>query len=273
MAFVGDVSFERFVLFFLLIVCTIILGNGIGAYLKKHFKLKEQRSWFFLALPKVIMYGIYFFGFYYGVDKIIAFDIQAFAAAFGIIGVVVAFSSQHIMQNVVAGIMIFADRSIKEGDYVEFGGSLCKVVDVSIRKTKLRSKDGRVIAVPNSQFITGTITNYSKGEFYRIDISIAIDPGADIEKAKSVLYGIAVEHKDIVPKTQPRKKSILQVMLEVPPDMKKFEPKIFVKEITKLKTVIELWCWINEFRSKERIVSEVLEQAKKKLSEADIQLG
>jgi small-conductance mechanosensitive channel len=270
---IGDISFERFLVFLLVIVVTLLLGNFIGASMKRFFKMKGKKGWFFAALPKILSYALYAAGFYIGIYKIIHFDVQAFAAAFGIIGIMIAFSSQHTLQNIIAGLLILIDRSIKEGDYIEYNGILCKVVDISLRKTFLRSRDGKYIGVPNSNFMTTAITNYSRSEFFRIEIPVSISPDADVERAMGILYGIAIEYKDIIPKSQPRKKSVLQLILELPPDMKKYEPKVFVTEIRKDRTMIGLLCWITDIKIQKRVTSDVLFEAKRKLKEACIELG
>ncbi|MFH1182107.1 MAG: mechanosensitive ion channel domain-containing protein [Candidatus Woesearchaeota archaeon] len=270
---IGDVSFGRFLIFLAVIILTLVVGNTVGAYIKRWIDLKEKKGWFYAVLPKLFSYSIYLSGFYCAVYKIIHFDLQAFAAAFGIIGLLIAFSSQHTLQNIIAGLLMFVDRSIKEGDYIEFNGTICKVVDISLRKTYLRARDGRFMGVPNSSFMTTAIVNYSRSEFFRIEIMVSVSPDADVERAMGMLYGIAVEHKDVVPKSQPRKKSVLQMLLELPPDMKKYEPKVFLTNITKDKSVLVLYCWITDIRSEKRIASEVLQEAKKQFKQAEIALG
>src|SRR3989338_1855290 len=184
MALIGDVSLERFVLFIAIVAVTIALGTILAAYLRKYFLLKGKKTWLYVALPKIVLYAIYALGFYYATYRVIRFDFTAFAAAFGIIGLVIAFSSQQTLQNIISGIILFFDRPIQEGEYIEFNNTLCKVEDISLRKTKLREVDGRLIIAPNSQFVTGTVVNYSKSHFYRITFAIPVSQESDIEKAK-----------------------------------------------------------------------------------------
>jgi small-conductance mechanosensitive channel len=273
-SFIGEVDFARFMIFIAVIGTTLFAGNFLSAFIRKYFKLKEKKSWFHVLLPKLVLYAIYAIGFYYGTYKVIGFDITAFAAAFGIIGLLIAFSSQQTLQNIVSGIILFFDRPIQEGEYIEFNNILCKVEDVSLRKTTLRSIDGRLITAPNAQFVTGTVVNYSKSNFYRIIVQLSINSGADIEKARSVLYQIAIDHPEIVPRTQPKKKkSVIEIMLQIPQNIQKFEPKIWIKEMNADKVVLEMWCWIANIRTRERIITEIYLEAKKKFAEAEIGLG
>ena len=273
MAFTGEVSLERFVLFLAVILATIITGSIISAAVRKYLKLKNKKTWFFVLLPKVILYTIYALGFYYATYRIIQFDIKAFAAAFGIIGLVIAFSSQQTLQNIISGLIIFLDRPIQEGDYVEFTNVLCKVVDISLRKTKLRAVDGRLIIAPNSQFVTGNVISYSKNPFFRLSLNIPINPESELEKAKALLYQIAVEHPDVIPKRPLKRKSLIETMLHIPTNIQKFEPKVWVKDINKERMLLELWCWITEVRVRERITSELLQEMKRKFAEAGIKFG
>ena len=273
MAFTGEVSLERFVLFLAVILATIITGSIISAAVRKYLKLKNKKTWFFVLLPKVILYTIYALGFYYATYRIIQFDIKAFAAAFGIIGLVIAFSSQQTLQNIISGLIIFLDRPIQEGDYVEFTNVLCKVVDISLRKTKLRAVDGRLIIAPNSQFVTGNVISYSKSPFFRLTLTIPVDAGSDLDKSKALIYQTAIEHPDVIPKTQLKRKSLIETMLHVPPNIKKFEPRMWLKSMDKDKIVLEAWCWITDIRAKERITSELLHGIKRKFAEEGIKLG
>ncbi len=273
MALIGEVSPDKFVLFLAVIILSLTAGSILSAYLRRHFNLRNKKSWFYVLLPKVLMYSIYFAGFYYATYKIIKFDVRAFAAAFGIIGLLVAFSSQHTLQNIIAGVILLFDRSVQERDYIEFNGMLCKVDEVSLRKTRLRTMDGRVIIVPNAQFVTASLTTYSKSSFYRLSIEVPIHPEADIEKAKSVLYQTAVENPDVVPKTQIKRKSLIQTMLDLPTNIQKFEPKVIVTGISKEKTSLELHCWITGIRARARITSELLIEIKKRFTQEGIRLG
>jgi small-conductance mechanosensitive channel len=273
MAFLEELSVDRFVLFLLVILGTVVLANALAAIIRKILRRYEKKSWVYGLFPKLAMYSVYAGGFYYGVYRVIEFNVAAFAAAFGVIGLAIAFSSQHTLQNMIAGLLLFLDRTIKEGDTIEYLGMLCKVSEVSLRKTLLRAVDGKLFIVPNSQFITTAIASYSKGEFFRLTIPVPVHSSSDLNKAKSLLYALAVKHPDIVPKIQPKKKSLIQTMLDVPPNMKKFEPKILVKDINKDKTILELWCWISSPRQKERIISELLSEVKEEFKKGDLALG
>ncbi len=273
MAWIGEVSPEKFVLFLAVIIVSLIAGSILSAYMRRLFNIRNKKSWFYVLLPKVFMYSIYITGFYYATYKIIKFDVRAFAAAFGIIGILIAFSSQQTLQNIIAGLILLFDRSIKERDYIEFSGMLCKVDDISLRKTSLRTMDGRVIIVPNAQFITGSLTTYSKSSFYRLDIEVPVHPEADIEKAKGALYQIAVEHPEVIPKTPLKRKSLIQAMLDLPTNIQKFEPKVLVTGISKEKTSLEVRCWITAIKAKTRITSELLAEIKKRFAQEGIRLG
>ncbi len=273
MAWIGEISTEKFILFFVVIIMSLVAGSVLSAYLRRLFNLRGKKTGFYVLLPKMLMYSIYFAGFYYASYKIIRFDIQAFAAAFGIIGLLIAFSSQQTLQNIISGFIMLFDRSIQERDYIDFGGTLCKVDYVSLRKTHLRSVDGRVIIAPNSQFVTGSLITYSKSLFHRLTVSLAIHHEVDIEKAKSVLYQIAVEHPEVIPKTQLKRKTLIQTMLDLPTDIQKFEPKVLVTALSKEKTDLELHCWITSIRAKGRVTSELLTEIKKRFAQEGIRLG
>ena len=104
-------------------------------------------------------------------------------------------------------------------------------------------------------------------------MNIPINPESELEKAKALLYQIAVEHPDVIPKRPLKRKSLIETMLHIPPNIQKFEPKVWVKDINKERMLLELWCWITEVRVRERITSELLQEMKRKFAEAGIKFG
>lgn len=66
---------------------------------------------------------------------------------------------------------------------------------------------------------------------------------------------------------------MIEIMLQIPPNIQKFEPKVWVRDMNADKVVLEMWCWIANIRTRERVLTEIYLEAKKKLAEAEIALG
>lgn len=83
-------------------------------------------------------------------------------AGVGVGGLAVALAAQKTIENLFGGISVITDRPVLVGDFCQFGGQLGTVEDIGLRSTKIRTLDRTVVTVPNSQFSTMTLENYSR---------------------------------------------------------------------------------------------------------------
>jgi small conductance mechanosensitive channel len=108
-------------------------------------------------------------------------------ALFGAAGLAVGLALQGTLSNVAAGVMLLFFRPFKVGDFVDAGGSAGSVKSVSLFTTHLDTGDNVHIIVPNSQIWGSAISNYSHNPTRRIELTIGIGYGDDIEKAIGVV--------------------------------------------------------------------------------------
>ncbi|HLD83306.1 MAG TPA: mechanosensitive ion channel family protein [archaeon] len=263
---------ERMLTFVFVFFATLIAGNAVHAFTLRYLKLKKITFSGYYFASKLLLYAIYAAGFSYGFTVVLNFNVAEFAASVGLITLAIAFSAQQTIQNYIAGIIIMVDRPFRERDYVEFNGTVCKVIDIGLRRTRMRSMDGRIFTVPNSAFVTGTVINYTEGEYIRCVVPVGVSYDSDIEKAMALLMEVCAENHEIVPRVA-RKMSALEALLTVPKDMKKLEPKIFIKDINKDRVLLELWFWMEGIRRREAVVSRVLGEIKKRFEKGGIKFG
>ncbi len=91
----------------------------------------------------------------------VGIDLSAFAFFSGAIGVGVGFGLQKIVSNLVSGIILLADKSIKPGDVVTIGDQVGWITNMGARYTSVDTRDGREILIPNEDFITQQVINWS----------------------------------------------------------------------------------------------------------------
>ncbi|MEK6869410.1 MAG: mechanosensitive ion channel domain-containing protein, partial [Nanoarchaeota archaeon] len=182
--FIGNVSFQNFILFIFVVIITFILGGLLNFIIIRFLKDKVEYPFIYKSLSKIAMYGAYALGLYVAFGKILHFNIPAGLAAIGVLGVAMLLPMVPILQNIAAGIVLSLERPFKEEDIVEIDGKLCKVKDIMLRKTRLRALDGRIVIVPNLLFVTSMpIVNYTKGEFIKVALVVDIMPDSDKDKA------------------------------------------------------------------------------------------
>lgn len=113
-------------------------------------------------------------------------------AAGAVVAVGIGFALQNILQNFVSGIILLAERSIKETDVLEVEGRTIEVEKVGVRATVARTRDDERIIIPNSILVQSVVANYTlEDSFYRVRSSVGVSYGSDMQKVRQVLTDTA----------------------------------------------------------------------------------
>jgi potassium efflux system protein len=116
----------------------------------------------------------------------------------------IGFGLQEIFANFVAGIILLFERPIRLGDVVTVGDISGKVTQIRIRATTIQQFNNRELLVPNKEFITSQLVNWTlKDSILRFEIPVGIAYGSDTKKAASVLQKILSEHPDVMDEPKP----------------------------------------------------------------------
>lgn len=83
-------------------------------------------------------------------------------AGVGVGGLAVALAAQKTIENLFGGVSLISDRAVLVGDFCQFGGQVGTVEDIGLRSTRIRTLDRTLVTIPNSQFSTMTLENFSK---------------------------------------------------------------------------------------------------------------
>jgi small conductance mechanosensitive channel len=127
-------------------------------------------------------------------------DTTSLIALIGAAGLAVGLALQNSLQNFAAGVMMIVFRPFKLGDFIEAGGVVGVVEQISIFSTIMKTGDNREIIVPNGQIYASAITNYSARETRRIDMVFGIGYDDDMLAAKKLMEAILESH-DLVLET------------------------------------------------------------------------
>jgi small conductance mechanosensitive channel len=114
----------------------------------------------------------------------------SFAALLASGGVAVGMALSGNLQNLAGGIVILLFRPFKVGDYIEAQGTGGTVSEIQIFHTILTTPDNKKIFLPNGALSSGNITNYSKESLRRVDFTVSVEYGEDIDKVRKVLKDI-----------------------------------------------------------------------------------
>lgn len=136
--------------------------------------------------------------------RVIHLDLSAFAVILGALGVGIGFGLQNIVSNFVSGLVILAERPIALGHRVEVSGVAGRVTQINLRSTTVVTNDNITIIVPNSHFISETVTNWSHGDpKVRLRLPVGVAYGSNVDKLHQVLLEVAAENKAVLKEPAP----------------------------------------------------------------------
>lgn len=115
---------------------------------------------------------------------------SSLAAVLAAGGVAIGMAMSGALQNFAGGIMLLAFKPFKIGDFIEAQGYMGTVTDLTIVSTHLTTPDNKAVIIPNGPLSSGNINNFSKHPVRRIDWTVAIAPGTDLEACKAKLVEI-----------------------------------------------------------------------------------
>ncbi len=119
---------------------------------------------------KALQITLYGAAFFLGL-KAIGIDLTGLAVLSGAIGVGLGFGLQKVVSNLVSGVIILLDKSIKPGDVISLGDTFGWINSLGARYVSITTRDGREYLIPNEDLITGQVVNWShSNDFVRLDI-------------------------------------------------------------------------------------------------------
>jgi len=126
--------------------------------------------------------------------QFVGIDLSGLAVIFGLLSVGIGFGLQNVTANFVAGLVLLFERPIRIGDRVTVGDVEGDVEEISMRATKVRTLNNISIIVPNSQFTSSNIVNWSYGDpRIRLDIDVGVSYGSDLDLVLKSLKEVALE--------------------------------------------------------------------------------
>ncbi|NLZ30655.1 MAG: mechanosensitive ion channel family protein [Methanomicrobiales archaeon] len=222
----------------------------------------------------VLQYGITVGGIYASAHYLLAFDLTAFVASLGVLGIVIAFSSRQIIQNVIAGVLITINRPVQLEEWVIVSGrpetGLSRVRDISLTTTILQGLDGGLVLTPNSSIISSKVINYTRAGLLEVSIPLAVPVTADLARVQEIAHQAAHDHPLILPHVAPSERSALQSLFDLPyigrlssdlphPNLALFEPKMQVSSVREDWIRLTVRVWIRQIPRRDVIVSEYLD--------------
>lgn len=185
--------------FILFITGFIILGvlarKALNRKILRRFKIDEGTSY---TLSRITQYIIITIGALVSF-QFVGIDLSGLAVIFGLLSVGIGFGLQNVTSNFISGLIILFERPISVGDRVTVTNIEGDVTEINIRSTKVRTVNNVSIIVPNSEFVSKDVINYSHGDpTYRLDIDVGVSYGSDLDKVLGAMHEVANESKSVL---------------------------------------------------------------------------
>ena len=132
------------------------------------------------------------------------FDLTSITVLSGAIGLGIGFGLQKVVSNLVSGVILLLDRSIKPGDVISLGETFGWIQTLGARYVSVLTRDGREYLVPNEDLITGQVVNWSySNEDIRLDIYFGVSYDSDPHEVRRLAREAAATVQRVVPDKEP----------------------------------------------------------------------
>ncbi|MCX5904063.1 MAG: mechanosensitive ion channel [Proteobacteria bacterium] len=156
------------------------------------------------ATSSLINYIIIALGFIVGVG-VMGVNLTRVSVLAGAFGVGIGFGLQSVVNNFVSGLILLFERPVHVGDTIEIGELQGEVRRIGIRASTVRTWQGADIIVPNAQFITEKVTNWTlSDQLRRIDLPVGVNYGAAPQKVIALLEEVARANSRVLRDPPPR---------------------------------------------------------------------
>ncbi|MFV1883933.1 MAG: mechanosensitive ion channel family protein [Balneola sp.] len=193
------VTFMSIIVFILFIVGFSFLASFVKKVLNKKILPKFIKdSGLRYTLARMSQYVIVIIGIFVSF-QFLGINLTGLAVIFGFLSVGIGFGLQNVTSNFISGLIVLFERPISVGDRVEVNNIEGDVQEINIRSTKVKTLDNISIIVPNSEFVSKDVINYSHGDpTYRLGINVGVAYGSDLDDVLKALNEVAEENKNVL---------------------------------------------------------------------------
>ncbi len=166
-----------------------VLSNASASNIRRIDDISPSMQVLVIKFLQVLLYGVALFA---GL-KAVGVDLTGLAVLSGAIGVGLGFGLQKVVSNLVSGIIILLDKSVKPGDVISLGETFGWIHSLGARYVSVVTRDGKEYLIPNEDLITGQVVNWSHSDdFVRLDIFFGTAYGDDPHKVRKLAIEAAM---------------------------------------------------------------------------------
>lgn len=227
---------------FILVIWISSIASRVISYL---FDVSAQRVTDISALKKknrtstlIIRMAVFTIGFLLAVAAS-GFPLDKLTIIISAFGVGIGFGLQNIVNNLVSGLILAFEKPIQIGDVIEVSGASGTMASIGIRSSRIITGDGSEIIIPNGDFISNRVTNWTLSNTNRqVSLIIQTAYGSDIDKIKQILNDLLCNRDDI---------------------MTKPAPSVFVNNVTESFVEFKVFFWVADISTMASLKSHILQ--------------
>ena len=197
----GNISFSALAIVRGLIAGSILfwLGQWSNSQSTAYIERQPMRPAIRQLATKAIEFTIFGVAFLV-LMNIMGISLSSLAIIGGAVGVGLGFGLQKIASNFISGVILMIEGQATVGDYVELdGGEAGTIIKMTARATILETFDGRWIVVPNEDFITTRVVNYSdSGSANRLEVQFSVSYDTDINNVPAIIEAAVSSHPEVL---------------------------------------------------------------------------
>lgn len=183
------------------LIATNFILNWIRGLLTRKMVLEDKLK--FISVFKFARYFVYLIVVLVALASA-GVNINVILTASAALLVGIGFALQELFLDIIGGIFIMIDKSLRVGDIIESDGRVGRVLEIRLRTTRALTRDDKVIIIPNHKFIKETIYNYTQNhKTTRESINVGVAYGSDTALVEKLLLGCIEDHKGILKVPKP----------------------------------------------------------------------
>lgn len=204
-----------------------------------------------LSITRLVHYAVLVVGFLV-LLRILGLELTRLALLGGALGVGIGFGLQAIVNNFASGLILLFERPLKVGDMIQVGTDMGEVKKLGLRATVVRTFDNADIVIPNSDLITGQVTNWTLADRHiRVKVPVGVAYGSDISRVLEILLACAEANPMVLSRPKPR-----ALFLAFGASSLDFELRV----------------WITDFTDRRQVLSELNQDIEAEFSTAGIEI-
>lgn len=201
----GENSIHITVGLILLLALAIIMTGFVLKWLRRLFtrKMEADDKLKFISIFKFIKYVAYLVVILLTMSAA-GINVTVILTASAALFVGLGLALQELFQDIIGGVFIIIDKSLRVGDIVEVNGRVGKVFEIRLRTTRAITRDDKVIIIPNHHFISDIIYNYTQNhKSTREKVAVGVAYGSDVELVTRLLEEVINEQKEALKNPKP----------------------------------------------------------------------